>query len=454
MGYLTVVEFAERWKCSTGHIYNLVSKGILTPVRLTGRKIVFPLDKINNYERRREERKYEIKDLGLDSQPSSNAKMKLKGDNTMSNKSSRYWGLGNGCSILNERTKKGTLRFKLRYPDARGVRKQCVAKGAKDFDEAYACLQQKLREVVEQKNLQHRRENNIGFRDYAEEFRTDYMMTERRNWKSDDYRLKIAIEYFGDTPLKDITPSDIIKFKQERIDVGNEPGTINRYLALLKRIFNVAIESGVVGKNPVKRVKFASEQNQVVERILTPTEELRLLAECSTRLKPFVVLALHTGMRKSELLNLKWKNVDFARKSILVEQTKSGKVRRVPMNETAEAELVMLRSRNDTESVFPFSSIRSAWEGARSRAGLNGFRFHDLRHTFGSRLIESGVDPVRVQKLMGHSTLLMTQRYLHTTDDGLRNAVAQLDTQLSTEEFGPQDWSTETEQLKELLYVQ
>lgn len=69
-------------------------------------------------------------------------------------------------------------------------------------------------------------------------------------------------------------------------------------------------------------------------------------------------------------------------------------------------------------------------------------------------MIESGVDPVRVQKLMGHSTLLMTQRYLHTSDEGLRNAVAQLDTQQSTEEFGPQNWSTETEQPKELLYVQ
>jgi integrase len=197
-----------------------------------------------------------------------------------------------------------------------------------------------------------------------------------------------------------------------------------------------------------------SEQNQVVERILSSAEEQRLLDECSERLKPVVVLALHTGMRKSELLNLKWKNIDFVKKMILVEHTKSGRARRIPMNETAEAELLALKSRNGTERVFPYASIRSAWEGARKRAGLVGLRFHDLRHTFATRLIERGVDPVRVQRLLGHSTLLVTQRYLHASDVGLRNAVAQLDAQQNSEVFGPQDWSTETEQLEEPLYIQ
>jgi integrase len=454
MKYLTVTELAERWRCTPGHIYNLISEGKLVTVKLTGVKNQFPLNKIIDYERRKEERKYEIKDLGLDSLPKSNAKMKVKGGNTMSRKGSRYWGLGNGCSILKDWTKKGTLRFKLRYPDARGVRKQCVAKNVKNFNDAYACLKQKLQEVVEQKNSLYRRKNNIGLRDYAEIFKTDYMMTERRNWKSDSYRLNIAAEHFGDTPLRDITPSDIIKFKQERIDVGNEPGTVNRYLALLKRMFNVAIRSGEVGENPVKLVKFMSEQNQVMERILAANEEQRLLAECSARLRPLVVLALHTGMRKSELLNLKWKNVYFIKKIILVEHTKSGKARRVPMNDTAGAELTVLKSKNGTERVFPFKSLRSAWEGARRRAGLDDLRFHDLRHSFATRLVESGVDPVRVQKLLGHSTLLMTQRYLHTTDDGLRNAVAQLDLHPNAKQFGPQDWSTETEQQKELQYFQ
>lgn len=454
MKYLTVAELAERWKCSPGHIYNLVNEEKLVPVRLTGRKIVFPLDEIQNYERRRRERKYKIKDLGLDSSSSFNAKMKVEGDNTMSRKGSRYWGLGNGCSILKEWTRKGTPRFKLRFPDTRGIKKQCVAKGASNFDEAYACLQQKLKDVVEQKNLEHRRKNNISFRDYAEDFKTNRMKTERRNWKSDGYRLNIAVEYYRDKPLKEIIPNDILRFKQERIDVGNGPGTVNRYLALLKRMFNVAIQSGIVNGNPVKQVKFMPEQNQVVERILSSAEEQRLLVECSERLKPVVVLALHTGMRKSELLNLKWKNIDFTKKMILVEHTKSGKARRIPMNETAEAELLILKSRNGTERVFPFASIRSAWEGARTRAGLVGLRFHDLRHTFATRLIERGVDPVRVQRLLGHSTLLVTQRYLHASDVGLRNAVAQLDAQQNSEVFGPQDWSTETEQLEEPLYIQ
>lgn len=106
MKYLTVTELAERWRCTPGHIYNLISEGKLVTVKLTGVKNQFPLNKIIDYERRKEERKYEIKDLGLDSSPKSNAKMKVKGGNTMSRKGSRYWGLGNGCSILKDWTKK------------------------------------------------------------------------------------------------------------------------------------------------------------------------------------------------------------------------------------------------------------------------------------------------------------------------------------------------------------
>ena len=252
-------------------------------------------------------------------------------------------------------------------------------------------------------------------------------MVERKesSWKRvERYRLAICVDFFGDTSLKDITSQRIRQFKQHRVDAGNKGSTVNRYLALLKKMLNVAIEEDLIKENPVRKVKFASELDSVRKRVLTYEEEQRFLAECSEHLRPIVVTALHTGMRLSEILNLKWRNVDFERQVITIEKAKSGKVRSVPMNRVLIGELSHLKIQDGISNlVFPFKSIRTAFENAKRRAGIEDFTFHDLRRTFGTRLLEQGSNIRSIQKLYGHSSVLVTERYLHPKDDLGRDAV-------------------------------
>jgi integrase len=196
----------------------------------------------------------------------------------------------------------------------------------------------------------------------------------------------------------------------------------------LKHLFSLAITWGLTEENPVKRVKFFREDNQV-ERILTGDEEARLLAAASSRLRPILVLALNTGLRHGECLALRWEHIDVMAGVLQVRQSKSGRSRRVPMNRAVVDALEQLRLAGGTPgAVFhsngrPVRSIRNAFNRARAAAELEDVRFHDLRHTFATRLVIAGVDLVTVSKLLGHSTIAMTMRYAHPAPADLRRAV-------------------------------
>ena len=141
-------------------------------------------------------------------------------------------------------------------------------------------------------------------------------------------------------------------------------------------------------------------------------------------MRPLVFTALYTGMRKGELLKLKKENVNLEKRHIKVERTKSKKARFIPINSALFDVLSSLKLKSGKEQrIFPFKSIQTAWENARRRAGLEDLNFHDLRRTFGTRLLEAGVDIVTISKLYGHSSVLVTQRYLHPKDELSREAV-------------------------------
>jgi integrase len=172
-------------------------------------------------------------------------------------------------------------------------------------------------------------------------------------------------------------------------------------------------------------------------RILTLEEEQRLLACCSATLKPLVLTALHTGFRTSELLSLTWAAVDFRRHSITVRAAyvKNGESRSVPMNAVLRSTLQACRmTANAAETpVFrtprgtPYKNFRTAFECAVAQAGIADFTFHDLRHTFASRLVMAGVNLPTVQALMGHKTIAMTLRYTHLTTEHKHRAVRLLE---------------------------
>lgn len=175
---------------------------------------------------------------------------------------------------------------------------------------------------------------------------------------------------------------------------------------------------------PVRKVKFFSENEFLRERILTEDEEAKLLDACLPYLKPIVVFALNTWMRRGEVLNLKWHNVDLEKREIRVLESKSGKGRLIPVSFKFYPMLSGVKFLNgNSEFVFTnpetgkaYVDIKKSFTEACTEAEIEDLKFHDLRHTFASRLVKNGVDLETVRELMGHSSIITTQRYLHSQE--------------------------------------
>ena len=256
----------------------------------------------------------------------------------------------------------------------------------------------------------------------------------------DECSLKHLSKTFDGKMLSEINPILIERYKKTRREEGAEPATINRELGCLRHMFNMAIAWGKAqnypfgfGKNKVKFLKEPKEK----ERILTEEEEDRLLETVRTspkekHLESIIITALNTGMRKAEILDLKWSNVDFKNGVILVEGTKNGEVRKIPMNQKLTAALESGKKTSKGDYVFsdngkPYGDVKTGWWTALKKAGIENFRFHDLRHTFGSRLGMKGTDIKTIAELMGHKDIKMTQRYSHPTPEHKKRAVEMLD---------------------------
>ena len=160
-----------------------------------------------------------------------------------------------------------------------------------------------------------------------------------------------------------------------------------------------------------------------------------MLAQCKEPLKPLVVTALHTGFRKSELLAHTWEDIDFERRIVTVRAAyaKNGESRSVPINDVLHATLEEVRIKTQGEGpVFrsragtPYRSFRTAFQRAVRLAAISDFTFHDLRHTFASRLAMAGVDLPTVKELMGHKDIAMTLRYTHLSSGHKLEAISKL----------------------------
>jgi integrase len=220
----------------------------------------------------------------------------------------------------------------------------------------------------------------------------------------------------GDTPRKCVSPM-----------------TVNRELELLSNMFNVAINWGYARHNPasskvVKRFRGQSLR----ERYLTAEEEKRLFALLPEPAHSVALTSLHTGMRFMEVLSLQPENVDLERREVTITATnsKSRRVRHIPLNDVALGVLAKAMAGGvGRPRVFTYEdgsnvkSIRTVFEKAVKAAGLTGFRFHDLRHTFASRLVSRGADLNTVRELLGHRDFTTTLRYAHLAPSTKQAAV-------------------------------
>ena len=231
---------------------------------------------------------------------------------------------------------------------------------------------------------------------------------------------------------------DAERFKVERSKQA-QPATVNRELGNLKNMMTMAVRWGCLNKNPFAGVKLLRVPKKP-ERILTESEEALLLTACDRvrgqHLCPIVTLALHTGMRKGEILRLLWSQVDLDNRTIHIHNAKSRHgERRIPMNQAVQDLLFDLAQKRTSDFVFP--SARTPGKPIRDHkmgfwravelAGIPHIRFHDLRHTFATRLVHAGVDLITVQHLLGHANITMTARYAHALEDGKIDAVRRLE---------------------------
>ncbi|MGA2956684.1 MAG: tyrosine-type recombinase/integrase [Thermodesulfobacteriota bacterium] len=270
-------------------------------------------------------------------------------------------------------------------------------------------------------------------------------MAEQSSKKSSEERDRSSLThlrpFFGDYLLRDITPSLINEYKAKRNVEAASPCTINRELSLMKHAFNIALKEWEwVNQNPVLRVSMEREPPSR-DRWLTFEEEKKLLAISSPWLQEIITFAVETGCRREEMLSLGWRSVDLLKRTAVIFGKKTGDRRTIPLTQRAfEVIEARARVRSNVRSInqdlifthpegqrVNINTLRKVFNAALRRAKIEGFRFHDLRHTFASRLAQSGVDPYAIQRLMGHKTFTTTQRYAHHNSESLKVGIKALE---------------------------
>lgn len=254
----------------------------------------------------------------------------------------------------------------------------------------------------------------------------------------------------GTLSLADITPALLVRYRNEllaettRLNKPRSNATVVRYLASISHAFTVAMKDWQwVTDNPVSKIS-KPRQARGRERYLSDDERERLLTACrasSNRyLLPVVVLAISTGMRRGEIMNLRWSDVDLKRGTIILTATKNDTSRAVPLSGLALTLLQDLAKvrRLDTPLLFPGTlpqkpmDLKKPWELAMAQAKLQDFRFHDLRHTAASYLAMNGATTMEIAAVLGHKTLQMVKRYSHLTN----SHTAQVVTAMNDKIFG------------------
>lgn len=283
-----------------------------------------------------------------------------------------------------------------------------------------------------------KKSQKIRFEDFAKEYLEYSKVNKKPNsYTRDKSSFGHLIPHFKGMALSSIKPKHIEDYKKARLDTDikvrpskkkPDPGTINRELDSLQAMFTVAEKlEKFEGKNPVKAVQKLPMQEKSM-KILKRDEIDRLIKVCDGFTRALVIIALNTAMRKNEILNLRWYDVDFTGGFVHIKESKSSKIRKVPMNEVVRNTIKEVEREGEFIFHNPKTGTRirdfyRSWKTACKDAKISDLRFHDLRHTAATLMVQGGIDLVTVRDILGHANIQMTVKYAHSTPESKVRAV-------------------------------
>lgn len=316
------------------------------------------------------------------------------------------------------------------------VQERCVT-----FEMAESVLRKQKTLIDEGRYLDKKKESSETLEQLGEKYIAFCEGKRQKSLKSKKSNVQRILEHFGkETIVCKISVANVEEFQAalsgttaSRKESALKPASINRCMAALKHMLHKATEWRMIERNPASGVTLYKENNRRL-RYLTVEECQTLLDACpSVTMRQVISLALNTGMRRGEILNLIWENVNLRETYIEITEQKNGERSTIPLNATAMEVLRTIPRRLDSEYVFtgkvagePFWDLKRQFEKAISKAKLEGVTFHILRHTCASHLVMAGVDITTVRDILRHKTIEMTLRYAHLSPSHKKAAVEAL----------------------------
>ncbi|MGO9566874.1 MAG: tyrosine-type recombinase/integrase [Desulfomonilaceae bacterium] len=342
------------------------------------------------------------------------------------------------CSCGMALRKLGSKSYWIEFYDETGKRRR------ERIGPSKMAAEQRLRDVLKARTEERHIQKDLAARVTLGELCQWYLdlpeVMAKASFDRDDDSVQNLKRIVGEaTKLRELTAGKIEGYQRKRLEEKSpvhpsekvRPATVNREVACLKTMISRAIKHGKLDANPILRVKKLPENN-VRERVLASEHFERLLEACLQHLKPIVLVAYYTGMRKSEILFLTWEDVDLQNRFIRLkgDRTKTGVARSVPLHPRVWEALSHLPRGIRSSRVFlwrgkPVNDVKKAFKAACTKAGLNDFTFHDLRHCAINNLRLAGNDYFKIMAISGHKTMNVFKRYNLVTEEELSSVTWQ-----------------------------
>ncbi|MFC1574159.1 tyrosine-type recombinase/integrase [Candidatus Latescibacterota bacterium] len=332
--------------------------------------------------------------------------------------------------------KDGTLRsrfWQICYADVRGKIKRESSKSTRKSD-AEALLRKRKMEVDDGRNPNKRPVPRITLAEFAPK----YLGDKKDDQKSYDRTERIVsqlVDDLGHVMLNDFTFSRLQDWVNMRQELGNSKGTVYRYLAVLKNMLRVAKKRHKLSAETFAEIVEFDNPQPKNERLryLSPEEYHRLVSEADGHTRQVIIIAVGTGMRKGELLKLRWQNVNYDNGKIQLDaaMTKDGDIRVIPMTPEVKHTLRSIDRSPHIDWVWhdkhgrPYADVRKSFMAAVKRAKITDFTFHDLRHTFASNFVMAGGSLAALKTLLGHESMRMVMRYVTLAQGHIDNEIAE-----------------------------